>query len=487
MAHILEFWHKDTIRACLIRSYIRITVFYVYIILGIIVFFHVSEKRNFRTMDYLLDTNSFYSEMENSLEHLSRYVQYSNTDDQKKAGESIEVMNGLLEKLGSSVVNDDFSRDITDITYQIDTYVQVAEQIFVTSDVVERSQLFHECQNIYSYVDKNYKNLHMNLSKEVSVMKSQQQSSENKRLVLLVFLIGVTVLVIIRNAYDRAKGITDPILELAGLEKKIIEGAVWELHKMEVRSDMSEEMEILVKSFNVMMDTIHERMQMLQEKAENEIKLKTSQLFALQTQMNPHFLFNTLNMISQTVFLDNKELTMKLLQSTARLLRYCLDSVRKSVSLEKEIEMLGTYIELQEQRFGDRIEFIFDLDESFHKVQVPCLILQPLIENCMIHGVGTFIRDGKIVITTRYDKERQKGIISVEDNGEGISPEEVDRLNRQIEQDDFSEKRIGLQNIAWKLRLFFKDESKVYVTSNQGENTRVNIEIPVGEEFLETY
>ena len=100
-------------------------------------------------------------------------------------------------------------------------------------------------------------------------------------------------------------------------------------------------------------------------------RLKSSELKALQMQINPHFLFNTLNMISQTAYMESAEDTAALLGTTARLLRYTLDNTDKAVTLAREIEILGNYVELQEKRFGERISFEFDLDESFHQMVIP--------------------------------------------------------------------------------------------------------------------
>lgn len=200
-----------------------------------------------------------------------------------------------------------------------------------------------------------------------------------------------------------------------------------------------EEMQTLIQVYNSMIHRIQVQIRTIQENASAQEKLKdqelenlkirnmlkTSELKALQMQINPHFLFNTLNMISQTAYMEGAEQTITLLDSTARLLRYTLDYTDKSVTLSKELEILGHYVELQEYRFGERIRFEFDLDERFHDIHVPSLILQPLVENAVSHGVGMKLRDAVITIRTIYKPEENLGIVEIEDNGVGIGEDRL--------------------------------------------------------------
>ena len=253
-------------------------------------------------------------------------------------------------------------------------------------------------------------------------------------------------------------------------------------------------MQMLIQVYNSMIRRIQMQIRTIQENASAKEKLKdqelenlkirnmlkTSELKALQMQINPHFLFNTLNMISQTAYMEGAEQTITLLDSTARLLRYALDYTDKSVSLSKELEILGHYVELQEYRFGDRIEFEFDLDESFHYVSVPSLILQPLVENAVSHGVGMKLRDAVITIRTRYDESKHMGIIEIEDNGVGMEKDQLEKLRRDMKQQQETGK-IGLGNIYMRIRIFYENQGDVQVYSTANKGTMVRICLPVSE------
>ena len=166
------------------------------------------------------------------------------------------------------------------------------------------------------------------------------------------------------------------------------------------------------------------QIEVLEENIRIQKQLEESRFRELQMQINPHFMFNTLNMISETAYFENAKKTVFLLNKTAKMFRFSLDFSGTSVTLFREMEELENYILIQEQQYGDRIEFRFELDESFHHILVPSLTLQPLIENSISHGVGKYTGGGWVKLTTRYCDEEKAGYIVVEDNGVGMEEEQ---------------------------------------------------------------
>lgn len=134
---------------------------------------------------------------------------------------------------------------------------------------------------------------------------------------------------------------------------------------------------------------------------------------------------------------------------------------------------------MQEQRFGKRIRFLFELDERFHQTRVPCLILQPLVENSIIHGVGSYVKDGQILIRTQYLEEQKKGQIVISDNGEGIPEEELQELREKLSSEWEKQERVGLANVYQRLAIFFERKADFEIESRAGEGTQVLIRIPV--------
>ena len=136
----------------------------------------------------------------------------------------------------------------------------------------------------------------------------------------------------------------------------------------------------------------------------------------------------------------------------------------------------------QEYRFGDRIQFEFELDEEFHRVQVPSMILQPLVENALTHGVGMKIKDARVVIRTIYDMANGLGIVEVEDNGEGMSQEKLSLVRAEMKKNQWNGKKIGLANIYMRLQIFFGNGADVELSSVPGESTCVRLLFPVEKE-----
>lgn len=195
-------------------------------------------------------------------------------------------------------------------------------------------------------------------------------------------------------------------------------------------------------------------------------------------QINPHFLFNTLGMISQSAYLANDRHTVSLCETTSDLLRYALDYSDKAVSIDMEMKHLDDYVYLLEQRFGDRICFRFDLDESFHQVKIPNLILQPILENAIVHGVGMYTEGGKIFIETEYLSDKNMGRISIIDNGEGMDEETLKKIDSQMRSLRTGTGKIGLSNVFFRLSIFFDRRADIVLSSVPHVRTEIAIFVP---------
>ena len=198
-------------------------------------------------------------------------------------------------------------------------------------------------------------------------------------------------------------------------------------------------------------------------------------------QINPHFLFNTLNLISQTAYVEGADQTSALLDSTSALLRYTLDNASREVSIYRELEILDIYVSILEKRFAGRIRFFFDLDERFHDQKVPALIFQPLVENAINHGVGMYLEGGEVHICTEYFPDRNRGRICVWDNGAGLSQDEAKEVNQRMKEVKEGEARIGLANVYARLQAFFQGRATMEIYSEPAVRTQIVIEIPVDE------
>ncbi|EFE85759.1 sensor histidine kinase [Fusobacterium periodonticum] len=212
--------------------------------------------------------------------------------------------------------------------------------------------------------------------------------------------------------------------------------------------------------------------QMEISKVENLISLlKYSELKALQSQINPHFLFNVLNTMTSLIR-TNPEKAREVTIDLSKYLRYNLDNNLKSVELIKELNQIDTYIKIEKARFGDKLNIIYNVDESLYNFQIPSLIIQPLVENSIKHGILKKRDKGFVkIIVKRIDKDIE---VAIEDDGVGIEQTVIDNLDKKIEEN------IGLKNVHQRLKLLYGEGLNI---TKLEQGTRIKFKILGGVKY----
>ena len=212
--------------------------------------------------------------------------------------------------------------------------------------------------------------------------------------------------------------------------------------------------------------------QMEISKVENLISLlKYSELKALQSQINPHFLFNVLNTMTSLIR-TNPEKAREVTIDLSKYLRYNLDNNLKSVELIKELNQIDTYIKIEKARFGDKLNIIYDVDESLYNFQIPSLIIQPLVENSIKHGILKKRDKGFVkIIVKKIDKDIE---VAIEDDGVGIEQAVIDNLDKRIEEN------IGLKNVHQRLKLLYGEGLNI---TKLEQGTRIKFRILGGVKY----
>ncbi|MCI7812770.1 MAG: histidine kinase [Lachnospiraceae bacterium] len=473
--------------------------------------FHFVNLSEYKLLtEQTMKLNQFYTDLKSSNARLMNYVQTGAADSYKDLENMYQENRSVLQKLEDAKVSQEFTRDLQDVSCLFEVYwgriQEINEKIgkrntkdFTTSLLVEIYDIYERAQNVYELICNDYNMLQSSLVEYAGI--KQQMVSRQIKIYYVEFAVVMILLIGngIWNGRTLAEQIVKPIQKLTEKAVEIRDGNMKDCQVLNLETPANTETEILIQVFNMMLDRIKEQFNLSEEnsrfKAElykKEIdqmklegRLRNSELKALQMQMNPHFLFNTLNMISQTVYLGDPEKTIFLLQKTANLLRYSLDYMGKSVTLEHEIEMLDCYVCLQEQRFGERIEFNFDFDESFHQIKVPCLVLQPLVENSITHGLGMCTEKGEVLIRTRCLRDENKGYISVIDNGAGIPADKLSQIMHTVKSENVSSSMIGLSNVYLRLQNFYCGRADMELYSICGEKTEVRLILPLNEGEIE--
>lgn len=211
------------------------------------------------------------------------------------------------------------------------------------------------------------------------------------------------------------------------------------------------------------------------ERVEMEKQLDAARLENLKNQINPHFLFNTLNMIACSAKLEEAATTERMITSMSNLFRYNLKTSEQVVSLAGELKVVRDYMYIQQMRFGDRIRYEEEIDADEETVRIPAFTLQPVVENAIIHGIGKKEEGGTIRLRVLDGVDRV--IISVADDGLGMGPEKLEALREALKGTGTARVGIGLGNIYRRLQMMYED-ADFKIESSENGGTVVWMEIP---------
>ncbi len=236
-----------------------------------------------------------------------------------------------------------------------------------------------------------------------------------------------------------------------------------------------DEIEQIGRCFNTMMDSINELMQ--QVSYEKSLHF-ASQLRTLQEQLNSHFLHNVLDSIYFLVQMGNTEKAAEMTASLAEFIDHVLNDGCEITTVEREIEHIKNYVAIEKIRYGDKFRFEIDIDQSIAKCEMPKLLIQPLVENAINHGLFG-CKDGEIKVSAKRKNDFLH--FEVADNGCGIEEEKVSALNRMLASDiDYNDDSgYALKNIKNRLYLHYGKDAVVKIESSAGHGCKVTVELPI--------
>ncbi|HOX13034.1 MAG TPA: histidine kinase [Spirochaetia bacterium] len=304
----------------------------------------------------------------------------------------------------------------------------------------------------------------------------------NAVLVVFATLMGMAILV------SFSFRLTEPLAELARAAEALGRGDYDHDLPPPGRPD---EIGVMAASFASMRESVRRAFEEQRAKAELERslmeervrlldmdhKLKDAELLALQTQINPHFLFNTLAAGQQLALSEGADRTGDFMENLAAFIRYALKPPSRSVRVSDELECVRLYIWLLRLRFGERYRFEVEADDRALSVETPALVLQPLVENAVGHGLRDREEGGTVRVSARV--EGREAVLSVEDSGGGMSPAERERILGEPAGEGDPRAGIGLRNVIRRVTLATEGRGRVDVESSEGAGTAVRIRLPL--------
>jgi two-component system sensor histidine kinase YesM len=297
--------------------------------------------------------------------------------------------------------------------------------------------------------------------------------SVNAMLLILITCVGITLLCITGISFKISQTITNPITQLKKLMKRAEEGDLSVRFEVRYRDEVS----VLGNNFNQMLDRIEYLIRMVYIEQQNK---RNAELKVLQEQIKPHFLYNTLDTINWMAREHEAGDIVKVVDALTSMYRIGLSGGKDYITLGEEIRYVSNYLYIQKIRYGSKINYEIVEDPKLKSCEIPKLILQPLVENAIYHGIKTKRTQGHLTISTR---ELDNGLmeLSVEDDGSGMEPEKVKELIRMLKEpfpESGSHHSFGIFYIKERLRLRYGEAFEVRIDSTRDIGTRITMVLP---------
>lgn len=434
--------------------------------------------------------NKFFTSLNEATENIKSFCYSQNEEDYRKYQNSIRVTSKSLEDLKSTVSDEDTAWEYQKLSNMLETYMETVNKVTDQKGTgVEGYSLtgYERIININELINRltvKYFNVviqDMNSGRNGLYSKWLVQRNITMGILIAIFLLGGFFSVLLLRT------VTRPINQLVRNVKMFMQGSY---EAPDIKGGGAE-IEILLDAFNRMATSlgfyvreIREKSRLQQQLLEKENEnlrmrdlLRETELRALQAQMNPHFLFNTLSIISRMAYIEGARQTTELMESTTELLRYNVYKSNKVADLNSEMESVRNYLYIQQKRFGDRIRFELSVEPGLPNIKMPAMIVQPMIENAVIHGVGEMVGDGLVKIIVRKNGRFVR--IDIEDNGQGIDSETIENIMASETQAGENGLGIGTINVKKRLEMFFGEKGLFHMESSPGCGTVITVNLPI--------
>lgn len=302
----------------------------------------------------------------------------------------------------------------------------------------------------------------------LSDLTKETDAVRNGTIIVFVIVVLLSVFISIILAWN----VSNPLKRLTKLMKQVEKGNF----NVDLPINSKDEIGILANSFNSMIQEIN---QLIKKNYQIELRQKNAELYALQSQINPHFMYNTLETIGYAVEEEDPETVVQMVTILGRMLRYSLNSKERVVPIALEVQHMNDYLTIQKFRFEDRIHFCIQKEIDTQKYYIPKFILQPIIENSIKYGLD-HIEQCEIKISIRKTLNDEI-LLSIRDNGPGIDDNMLANLNDSLKKNPMAgrDSSFGLINVHARIAMIFGESYGLEINREVKEGTEINLKLPM--------
>ncbi len=439
------------------------------VVLSLNIFVFANINRLVKELDSVFLSNINIGEFSAALDtvhtQMLGYLNTKSTDDIYGYYEACQEYESQIALLSDEISSQPLKRMERNIRRMSENYLALTESAIDAKrgrNIEKYRSCYEEADRLYGYLKTYINSLNNEYFKNNSADYLRLSNSlsyvEFINMFVFVTISGISIFLVIMLA----NRVTRPLVSLAEVAEKVAEG------DYNVRVEPVETMDeigILNAAFDRMLNGIRQGLLM-------EMRLREAELKTLQSQINPHFLFNTLNAGAQLAMMEGADRTYSYVQAVADFYRYNVKKTDGPVTLEEELSMVDTYIYILNIRFSGDVGFEKHIGEGLSDVKLPTMTLQPIVENSVNHGIRDIMGTGKIEITAASDGDICE--IRISDNGVGMNEKEIeDVLNRRTAMKD-EHGGIGLRNVMERLYLMYGDPY-VFGIQSQGKDTGTTV------------
>lgn len=460
--------------------------------------FYVRINNSMQKMDNVYASNAELTELSQVFEkvqdNMYKYLKVKNSQTLLDYYQNEAKYRNELEKLNEDNINDPVKLLERNIRKMSETYLDCTAETVAAKrgrNVEQYKRKYDDATKLYRYIQSSIDELNNLMFQENSstyaVLRAVMRYLEISNSVIIIIIVAGGMLLLIQAT----RNMFVPLSNMAETAQLVGQG---NFHVKMHDTDAQDELGTVTRAFNTMVENLdlymartkasmEKEQQMMERELLMENHLKEAQLKYLQSQINPHFLFNSLNAGAQLAMMEDAEQTGIFVEKMADFFRYNVKKGQEDATLGEELEAVDNYIYILNVRFAGDIHFSKEVDESLENVRMPSMILQPVVENAVNHGIRDIEWEGKIHLTVTGDADYIR--ISVKDNGKGMTQEQIEGVlsgNREHRNEEGDSTGIGMNNVISRLELYYEESGLMEINSEgEGKGTEAVIYIPVHE------